>query len=339
MDFTSMTIEFLKFLATLVGNYGVAIILLTIVVRALLWPLNVSQQRSMRQMQVLSPKLKAIQERYKSDPQKMQQKMMEFYKEHKFNPMGGCFPLLVQMPVFILLYTALISPQFIQVAGDTSFLGIKLDSTLRSSVGISNDGVMGVSKSDMFGAGKTATLYLIDETLENVKINKPNKALEIQGDLVPGEPVDFKISLDNFDLRFSQLDKIQKADITITDVSTREIEKISFVRQDGLLVASVPTTDVKHDFHWDIMVLIALFGATMWLSQKVMMQTSTNTDPTQAAIQKSMSTFMPILIIGTFIIIPIPAGVLLYLVTSNLLQIAQTVIVNKQLTMEETRGK
>jgi membrane protein insertase Oxa1/YidC/SpoIIIJ len=198
---------------------------------------------------------------------------------------------------------------------------------------------MGVSKSDMFSASKTATLYLIDETLENVKINKPNKALEIQGDLVPGEPIDFKISLDNFDLKFSQLEKIKSADIAVTDVSTREVEKVSFVRKDGLLVVSIPTTDARRDFHWDIMVLILLFGATMWLSQKVMMKSNKTTDQTQAAIQQSMSTFMPIMIIGTFLIIPIPAGVLVYLVTSNLLQIAQTVIVNKQLEMEEAAKK
>ena len=69
---------------------------------------------------------------------------------------------------------------------------------------------------------------------------------------------------------------------------------------------------------------------------KIMMgtQKNQNSDPTQQAIQKSMGTFMPIMIIGTFIIIPIPAGVLLYLVTSNLIQIVQTVIVNKQIDAE-----
>ena len=120
MDFTTLTIEALKALASIVGNYGLAIILLTVVVRLALWPLNVSQQRSMKMMQNLQPKIKAIQDRYKSDPQKMQQKLMEFYKEHKFNPMGGCLPLLIQLPIFILLYSALMSPQFIQIAGDTS---------------------------------------------------------------------------------------------------------------------------------------------------------------------------------------------------------------------------
>lgn len=103
MDFTTLTIEALKAIASIVGSYGLAIILLTVVIRLAMWPLNVSQQRSMKMMQSLQPKIKAIQDRYKNDPQKMQQKLMEFYKEHKFNPMGGCLPLLIQLPIFILL--------------------------------------------------------------------------------------------------------------------------------------------------------------------------------------------------------------------------------------------
>lgn len=344
MDFTTLTIELLGKLASLVGNYGWAIIALTIIVRLCMWPLNVSQQRSMRMMQTLQPKLKAIQDRYKSNPQVMQQKLMEFYKEHKFNPMGGCMPLLIQMPIFILLYSALMSPQFIQMAGNAPFLFVnRLDTTLRASAGISNDGEMGVSKYDKFLAGKTATVYLPDdEVIENVKISKPNQALEIQGELTPGEPIDFKISLDNLNLKFSQLQKIEKADVTITDMNTKETEKVSFKRQGEILAASVPSIEVKQTFHYDVLFLIILFGLTMFISQKVMMATSNNTesqDPTQAAIQKSMGTFMPIMIIATFVIIPIPAGVLLYLVTSNLIQIAQTVIVNKQMDMEEAKKK
>ena len=343
MDFTTLTIEALKMLAHFVGNYGLAIIVLTIIVRMFLWPLNVSQQRSMRQMQTLQPKLKAIQERYKNDPQKMQMKMMEFYKEHKFNPMGGCLPLLVQMPVFILLYSALMSPQFIQIAHDTLFLFVKsLATTLRATAGISNDGMMGTSKYDTFILGKTATVYLPNETLENVKVDKPNKALEVQGELVPGEPIDFKVSLDQLDLKFSQLDQIQKADMSITDVNTKETEKVTFERNGGLLTASVPSKEVEHTFHWDVLVLIALFGLTMWLSQKLMMAQNKNAmsdDPTQQAIQKSMGTFMPVMIIATFVIIPIPAGVLIYLIVSNVIQVLQTVIVNKQMDAEEAAKK
>ena len=343
VDFVGLTIELLKILASFVGSYGLAIVVLTLIVRAALWPLNASQQRSMKMMQNLQPKLKAIQDRYKSNPQVMQQKMMEFYKEHNFNPMGGCLPLLIQMPIFILLYSALMNPAFIQAAGNSKFLFIdRLDTTLRASAGISNDGKMGTSKYDTFIPGKVAKVYLPDEVLNNVKITKPKNALEVQGDIKPGENIDFKMSLDHLDLKFSQLDKIEKAEITITDVNTKEMENITFKRQDGLLIASVPTVEIKKEFHWDVLALIVLFGITMWLSQKLIVATNKNKaelDPTQEAIQKSMGTFMPVMIIGTFVIVPIPAGVFIYLIVSNIVQVLQTVIINKQLEREDAAKK
>jgi len=97
VDFTAITVDILKGLNFLTGSYGLAIIALTIIVRAILWPLGVSQQRSMKAMQTLQPKIKMLQERYKNDPQTMQRKMMEFYKENKFNPMAGCLPLLIHL--------------------------------------------------------------------------------------------------------------------------------------------------------------------------------------------------------------------------------------------------
>ncbi|MDO5307180.1 MAG: YidC/Oxa1 family membrane protein insertase [bacterium] len=341
MDFTTLTIEILKSLS-IAGSYGIGIILLTILVRGAMWPLGVSQQRSMRVMQMLQPKMKAIQERYKSNPQVMQQKMMEFYKEHKFNPMAGCFPLLIQMPIFILLYSTLMSPQFIQMAGDAHFLFInRLDATLKTSAGVSNDGVLGVAKYDTFMTGKTATVYLKDSDtpINNVKIEKPNRAVVVQGELVPGDSVDFKISLDNLAMKFSQLAQIEKASIDVMDVQSKETEKIEFVRKDGILTATVPTKEVQTTFHFDVALLIALFAVTMVFSQKAMMSMNKNAnqDPAQQAMQKSMNTFMPIMLTLTFVFIPIPAGVLLYLIASNCFQVVQTVIINKQLEAEDAK--
>lgn len=342
MDFTTLTIEALKALSHIVGSYGLGIIVLTVVIRLAMWPLSVSQQRSMKMMQTLQPKLKAIQDRYKSDPQVMQRKMMEFYKEHKFNPMSGCFPLLIQMPIFILLYSALMSPQFIQMAGNSKFLFVQgLNETLKTTAGISNDGILGVSKFDNFTLGKTATVYLATEKIDNVKVEKPEKSLEVQGDVNPGQPIDFKVSLDSLDMKFSQLDKIQKAELTINNASNRESEKVTFVRKGGILTVSVPTKAVKNSLHIDVLILIAIFGLTMLATQKVMMAQASGgqQDPTQQALQKSMGTFMPIMLMATFIFIPIPAGVLLYLISSNVIQVAQTVIINKQIENEETKKK
>lgn len=338
MDFIGLTIKILKILSEIAGSYGLGIILLTVIVRMAMWPLSVSQQRSMKQMQTLQPRMKAIQERYKNDPQTMQRKMMEFYKEHNFNPMSGCFPLLIQMPIFILLYSSLMSPQFIQMAGSAPFLFVNsLDSTLRTNAGISKDGVMGVSSTAKFMTGKSAVVYLKNETLKNVKIDKPNDAVAIQGALTPGQPLDLKMNIDSLkDLKFSQLDKIQKADVEVTNVMTKETELITFERQGFLLTATVPTKVVKSQFHFDVLALILLFGLTMVFTQKAMMAMNKGQeiDPSQAAMQKSMNMFMPIMLCGTFVLIPIPAGVLLYLISNNIVQIIQTILINKKLDIE-----
>ena len=204
-------------------------------------------------MQSLQPKMKAIQDRYQSNPQVMQQKMMEFYKEHKFNPMGGCLPLLIQMPIFILLYSALISPQFIQVAGDQHFLFIKsLATTMRATAGISNNGILGIDKNDKLVLGNTATVYLPGEVIKNVKITDPTQGVEVQGEIEPGKDLDLAVSLDHVKLKFSQQDKIEKADLTVTNSNIRENETISFVRDGGVLKATVPTVPVNKTLHWDV---------------------------------------------------------------------------------------
>jgi len=82
-------------------SYALAIIVITVIVKLLFWPLTQASTRSMKRMQALQPQIKALQERYKDDPKKQQQKMMEFWREHKVNPVGGCLPMLLQIPVFI----------------------------------------------------------------------------------------------------------------------------------------------------------------------------------------------------------------------------------------------
>jgi len=91
------------------GNWGVAIILLTVVIKLLFYPLSAASYRSMAKMRVLAPKLQRLKEQYGDDRQRMQQAMMELYKTEKINPLGGCMPILVQIPVFIALYWVLLA--------------------------------------------------------------------------------------------------------------------------------------------------------------------------------------------------------------------------------------
>ncbi|MDD2233348.1 MAG: YidC/Oxa1 family membrane protein insertase [Desulfitobacteriaceae bacterium] len=87
--------------------YGVAIILLTIIIKMLLYPLTWKQMKSMRKISDLNPKIKEIQKKYKNQPDKANAAVMEMYKKHNANPMGGCLPLLVQLPIFWALYKTL----------------------------------------------------------------------------------------------------------------------------------------------------------------------------------------------------------------------------------------
>lgn len=342
MDFTTITVQILQGLKDITGSYGLAIVFLTVIVRLVMWPLGVSQQKSMRKMQKLSPKIKEIQERYKSDPPTMQKKMMEFYKEHKFNPFGGCFPLLLQMPIFILLYTALISPQFIDIAGKSSFLFInRLDAPIKSHAGVTGDKIFGVEKNDVFSTGKTAVVYTDSGIVKDVRIKNTNKAVQKQTEIAPGKPLDLKISLDELDLPFSTLAKVKKATVSVTNNNTKEAESLSFNRQDSVLATTVETQEGKTTFNFDVIALVALFGITMFLSQKVMTSMSSNTamDSAQKAMQDQMANIMPIMITATFIFIPIPAGVLLYMIVSNVIQVGQTMIINKQIEKEEAESK
>ncbi|MDD3818262.1 MAG: YidC/Oxa1 family membrane protein insertase [Actinomycetota bacterium] len=109
-----------------VENYGIVIILITIIVRAVLVPLTIGQTKSMAKMQKLQPEINEIQKKYKNDPQKLQQEMMNFYTKNKVNPLSGCFPLLLQMPVFYALFGALRNPSRIvtDVIGNFNLSGI-----------------------------------------------------------------------------------------------------------------------------------------------------------------------------------------------------------------------
>lgn len=97
----------LRQLNELVGNFGVAIILLTVIVRGLLFPIAQKQFASMAGMKAIQPKMKAVQERYKDDKQKQQQEIMKLYKDEGVNPLAGCLPLILQIPIFFALYKVL----------------------------------------------------------------------------------------------------------------------------------------------------------------------------------------------------------------------------------------
>ena len=99
----------LKWLHTMLGNWGLAIIALTVIIKAVFFPLSAASYKSMARMKKVTPRLTQIRERFGNDRMKMNQAMMELYKEEKINPLGGCLPIVIQIPVFIALYWTLLA--------------------------------------------------------------------------------------------------------------------------------------------------------------------------------------------------------------------------------------
>ena len=106
-----------------VGNFGVSIIVVTILIKIALLPLTLKQDKSMKEMKKIQPELEKIKEKYANDKQMLNIKTMELYKEHKVNPLGGCLPLLLQLPILFALFGVLRSGI---IPADSSFLWLKL---------------------------------------------------------------------------------------------------------------------------------------------------------------------------------------------------------------------
>jgi YidC/Oxa1 family membrane protein insertase len=124
----------LAFFYSIIPNSGVAIILLTVAVRLVLFPLTAKQAKSMIAMQRVQPEIKKLQAKYKNDRQKLNEEMMKFYKENKINPAASCLPLLAQAPVFISLYLVLRNfSQHVPAGSDLSWLHIVPDITAKAN--------------------------------------------------------------------------------------------------------------------------------------------------------------------------------------------------------------
>ena len=119
----TIAVDVLKGINGMVGNYGIAIIIVTILMRALIFPLTLKQEQSMKKMRDSQPEIDKIKERYKDNPQKMNEEVMKFYRENNINPMGGCLPILIQMPIFVALYYAFSGSA---IPNDATFLWFNL---------------------------------------------------------------------------------------------------------------------------------------------------------------------------------------------------------------------
>ena len=350
----------LEFFKECLGNYGWAIIAVTILVKAILYPLTKHQTKSMQKMQALQPKIKILQdrfnqqkERYKDKPAKLkeiqadfQKDMMEFYQTNKVNPLGGCFPMLLQLPILVALFWAFNGSPFKPVAITVPIDVLKSDETIHQHMNGSSKPVIFVGTKGKKGrlvlnpgevripVGQEITYMLfklegdINGVSNNVKWELSDKPYYTPGYV--GKDLDSFASL-AIDQSKNVIIKTKKPGrVYLNAILPASSAKDNFLFISGLgKTGAVDPLSGKLNF--DVVILVFFFAITIWLSGKVTSGYSPPpADPKQAEMQKTMQTMMPPMVAIMTLFFPVPTGVLLYFVVSGFFQVLQTWMVMRK---------
>ncbi|MEA4848330.1 MAG: YidC/Oxa1 family membrane protein insertase [Clostridiaceae bacterium] len=271
LDFIAFPIgKTLKFIYDVFAfeNYGVAIILLTVIIRVLMMPLSIKQYQSASEMSEIQPQIQEIQKKYKDDREKLNEEMMKLYQENKVNPAGGCLPLLIQMPILFALYYVISQP-------------------LKYMVGKSPE--------------------VIGQLFQKIPIG-PDRIPNMQ---------DLSI-INYFGRHGDELAKVSQL------LKPEELLNMDFL---GINLGVIPTWNLFKLFDpvtgkQSLMLLLipVLSAVTTYLSMKFSMQS-------QASMQKNMTFVYPF--ISGFIAFTVPAGLGLYWIVGNVLQIGQQMFMER----------
>ncbi len=338
MDITyQFMIPILEYFHRMTNSYGWAIILLTLLVRVMVWPLVVKSTQSMQKMSQMQPMMKRIQDKYKSNPEKFQKKMMEFYSKNKMNPLGGCLPTLVQLPVLFALFATFSGPPF----GDKG-VDVKINVVDKAkSAEVKKVEVSGNNSPYVARDGKIAKVVVFPG--DSVVVE--GESLDFNTRSVEGQlPADFKVKwkLANIQVKDGETPPAaidENGHATFSKPGEYHVQAIvpgiakddQFGPINGLgKVAS--GMDLLKPENFDLVVMIILFGATMYLSSKLTMKPPTGPQDQmdeQQIIQQQTAKTMPIALSAMFFFIPLPSGVYVYMVVSNVVQTLQTWLVMK----------
>lgn len=330
-------IPILEYFHKLTNSYGWAIILLTVLVRILVWPLVVKSTQSMQKMSGMQPMMKRIQDRYKNDPEKFQKKMMEFYSKNKMNPLGGCLPTLVQLPVLFALFATFSGPPF----GDKA-VDVKVNVVEKAKVAEVKKAEVSGNNSPYVGPdGKIAKLVVFPG--DSVVVE--GESLDFNTRSVEGQvPADFKVQW--------KLANLPKKEGEEPPASIDENGHATFLKPGEYHVQAMVPGIAKHENfgpinglgkvasgmdlfkpeNFDLVVMIILFGVSMYLSSKLTMKPPTGPPEEmdeQQIIQQQTAKTMPIALSAMFFFIPLPSGVYVYMIVSNVIQTLQTWLVMK----------
>lgn len=318
----------LKLCNMLVGNYGVAIILFTVLIKAVLMPLTVKQQRSMMKTQKLQPLLNEIQQKYANDKEKLSMETMKVYQKYKVSPMSGCLPLLIQLPILMALYWVVQGPI-------TYLMGMPKDESWRVINALKE---WGESHPD-----------IITSFLSDIKMTSLDQLLEGGYTTIKRYEIQIAKLMQNYP-------EIVDNHWIVGSGKTLEVINFNFLGIDlsqtpnlgalfNLVLGRVNGLTASVAVMWIIPILSGVSSfASLKLSQKMQPQQPVQRDANgeeKSDPMKSMNLFMPF--ISAWFAFTLPAAIGLYWVVSNLLQMAQQLVLTKvikiDLTEEQIEGE
>lgn len=334
----NVMLPILDFFYGIVPSYGLAIVALTLVVRFALYPLNAGSIRNMRRMKVTQPLMKErvekIQQLYKDDPVKQREEMSNVYKELG-NPLAGCFPLLIQMPILFALFATLRGSPFadINYTVDVQILPREQVEQIQPQA----------------YATKPQNIYVADGVHSSIVAMIPSG-----NHLGVGDQVQVQLETANGQSLQSQLEQYSESNIAPAWKITKGEDKIQ-IDENGKLTALAPgdatiqvtlrglasdkgflfidalgrvgAVDPDGTIHWDIVSMILAFGISLYLNQVLSGQgQATGANPQQDTVNK----ITPVIFSGMFFFFPLPAGVLLYMLIANIFQTVQAFILARE---------
>jgi YidC/Oxa1 family membrane protein insertase len=333
----NVMLPILDFFYGIVPSYGLAIVALTLVIRFALYPLSAGSIRNMRRTKVTQPlmqkRVKELQERYKDNPTKLQEEMSGVYKEFG-NPLAGCLPVVVQMPVLFALFATLRGSPFSDINYNVNLQIVPQEQIERvqpvafttppQNIYIA-DGVHApiiavLPGGSNLGVGeKTKVEFQTVEgkTLTALEAEHPDSSLVPTLKVSKGEDR-VKIDADG------NIEAIAPGEATIVGTIPGLATKKGFLFIDAL--GRVGAFDDDGTIHWDIVGMILGFGLSLYLSQTLSAQGSTGGNPQQETVNK----ITPVIFSGMFLFFPLPAGVLMYMLIANIFQTLQTAIVSRE---------
>ncbi|WP_017296520.1 membrane protein insertase YidC [Nodosilinea nodulosa] len=335
----NIMLPILDFFYGIVPSYGLAIVALTLVIRFALYPLNAGSIRNMRRMKVAQPlmqkRVKEIQERYKDNPTKLQEEMSGVYKEFG-NPLAGCFPVLLQMPILFALFATLRGSPFADINYDVNvqvFPQEKIEqiqpqvfSTPPKAIYVSDGSHFPIS-AVVPGGNKLVVGEKTDVRLQTA-----------EGETIQALVTQYNDDIDSFKPKWEvtkgddivSVDEAGHITALAPGEATVRVQAPGLAANKGFLfikaLGRIGVTGEDGAIHWDILIMILGFGASLYLNQVLSGQGSATDNSQQAAVNK----FTPIIFSGMFLFFPLPAGVLMYMLIANIFQTLQTFILSRE---------